>query len=312
MEIKIFYSWQSDLPNSTNRGFIQKALERAAGSIRDDESIKVEPVIDRDTIGVPGSPDIAETILAKIDGCHIFVGDVSIVNPDSEKRKTPNPNVMLELGYALKKLSFNGIIMVLNSAFGGPEKLPFDLKMKRVIVYDMHENSTNKSDERKVLSKKLETQIRAMIDNIEKKENANSGKNLLPLEILLDHRILSSTQKRHDYQLDISILNKEDSIIKNYHADIRFPKIFLLHAEAGKPIKGRDNRDILFSRVDGRQWEGIYPGDKKLIARLKYYVDDNNHQKVFIDDNIVSITLYIEGFDEPVAIEKPFESIQNF
>ena len=26
----IFYSWQSDLPNSTNRGFIQAALEQAA------------------------------------------------------------------------------------------------------------------------------------------------------------------------------------------------------------------------------------------------------------------------------------------
>jgi len=30
----IFYSWQSDLPNATNRGFIQEALERAARNIR--------------------------------------------------------------------------------------------------------------------------------------------------------------------------------------------------------------------------------------------------------------------------------------
>ncbi|HEY1376485.1 MAG TPA: hypothetical protein VGF55_06805 [Gemmataceae bacterium] len=30
----VFYSWQSDLPNATNRGFIQDALERAARDIR--------------------------------------------------------------------------------------------------------------------------------------------------------------------------------------------------------------------------------------------------------------------------------------
>jgi len=46
MECKVFYSWQTDLPNSTNRGFIQTALEKAAKSIRDDESIVIEPVID--------------------------------------------------------------------------------------------------------------------------------------------------------------------------------------------------------------------------------------------------------------------------
>lgn len=72
----IFYSWQSDLPNSTNRGFIQRALEQAAKDIRGDDSIAVEPVIDRDTAGIPGSPDIAATILEKIDQrlkiCHPF------------------------------------------------------------------------------------------------------------------------------------------------------------------------------------------------------------------------------------------------
>jgi hypothetical protein len=31
-----FYSWQFDLPNSTNRGFIQAALEKAAKAIAND------------------------------------------------------------------------------------------------------------------------------------------------------------------------------------------------------------------------------------------------------------------------------------
>ena len=79
MICKVFYSWQSDLPNNINRGFIEQALETAAKSIRNDDSIKIEPVVDRDTRGVPGAPDIAKTILEKIEQSQVFVCDVSIV-----------------------------------------------------------------------------------------------------------------------------------------------------------------------------------------------------------------------------------------
>jgi hypothetical protein len=80
MNCKIFYSWQSDLPNATNRGFIEKALENAVRAIRNDDSIEVDPVIDRDTAGIPGAPDIASTIFAKIEQAQVFVCDVSIIN----------------------------------------------------------------------------------------------------------------------------------------------------------------------------------------------------------------------------------------
>src|SRR5437016_4475569 len=96
----VFYSWQSDLPNATNRTFIQKALEKAAASIAADESIEIEPVVDRDTQGVPGAPDIASTIFAKITAADIFVADVSITTRPKTGRPTPNPNVLIELGYA--------------------------------------------------------------------------------------------------------------------------------------------------------------------------------------------------------------------
>ena len=59
MTFTVFYSWQSDLPNNTNRSFIEQALENAAKTIRENNVIQVEPVIDRDTLGIPGSPDIS-------------------------------------------------------------------------------------------------------------------------------------------------------------------------------------------------------------------------------------------------------------
>ena len=117
---KVFYSWQSDLPNSTNRGFIEKALNNAAKAIRNDDSIKVELAIDRDTQDVPGSPDIPSAIVEKIEKSQIFVCDVSIINKRSKFRKTPNPNVLFELGYAIKTLGLERIVMVMNTAFGKP------------------------------------------------------------------------------------------------------------------------------------------------------------------------------------------------
>jgi len=53
-QVTVFYSWQSDLPNATNRSLIQDSLERAAKKLRADDTIKVEPVVDRDTQDVPG------------------------------------------------------------------------------------------------------------------------------------------------------------------------------------------------------------------------------------------------------------------
>ena len=100
-EIKVFYSWQSDLPNSTTRGLIQSGIEAAVRNMRD----TVEVTADRDTQGVYGSPDIVETIFSKIDDCDIFVADVSAVTtyhvmdsegqPTDRIKATPNPNVTI-------------------------------------------------------------------------------------------------------------------------------------------------------------------------------------------------------------------------
>lgn len=167
----IFYSWQSDRPNPVNRGFVQKALENAARSIRADETIKVEPRIDNDTSGVAGAPDIARTILSKIERCDVFVCDVSIINSeliaedDKKYRATPNPNVMLELGYAMKAMSEQRIILVMNTVYGGPELLPFDLRGKRVVQYSMPEGAEHqprRADVRRTLERQLEYNLRTI------------------------------------------------------------------------------------------------------------------------------------------------------
>lgn len=96
MKKRIFYSWQSDLPNNTNRAFINNALEKAIKEIISDNSFSIIPFLDRDTAGLAGSPDISASIFQKIDASSVFVCDVSIINKlSSDNRATPNPNVLI-------------------------------------------------------------------------------------------------------------------------------------------------------------------------------------------------------------------------
>lgn len=165
----IFYSWQSDLPNNTNRGFIQEQLELAVEELKKNEQLTVDPVVDRDTAGVAGSPDIGLTIFTKISKAAVFVCDVSIIQNPAGGRATPNPNVLIELGYALKTMGASRIIMVMNTAHGGPELLPFDLKQKRVLTYNLPSGS-EKKEAKKTLKGSFVEAVKAVLGEIEESE----------------------------------------------------------------------------------------------------------------------------------------------
>jgi len=169
--MKVFYSWQSNLPNSCNRGLIENALQDAASRIRQDETLEVEPVIERDTQGVPGSPDIAATIFRKIDESTVFVGDVSTINRDYAGRKTPNPNVLVELGYAKKSLGIERVLTVMNTHFGPISDLPFDLAGRRVIAYSNDPDIPDRASTKRELASKFEEALRHIIRSMDVAES---------------------------------------------------------------------------------------------------------------------------------------------
>lgn len=90
--------------------------------------------LDHDRKDVPGSPDLARTILDKIDKASVFVADVTpvatVTRPDGSIKKIMNPNVAIELGYALKSLTDSKLLMVMNETYGATDDLPFDLRHK--------------------------------------------------------------------------------------------------------------------------------------------------------------------------------------
>jgi hypothetical protein len=113
--LTVFYSWQSDSPQALNRSFIEEALLEALRRLNSDatleKALRETPVeLDKDIQGVAGSPPIADTILRKIENCAVFVADLSFVgesksgftNASGKPRLFPNPNVLIEYGYALR------------------------------------------------------------------------------------------------------------------------------------------------------------------------------------------------------------------
>ncbi len=129
----VFWSWQSDRDERVTRHLIREALVVALGRLTGDADIEERLEIDHDTRGLPGSPDIVTSILAKIDAASVFVADVTPIAVSDGGKHVANPNVLIELGYAKKALGVDRVVTVWNTAFTRSrfEDLPFDLRGRR-------------------------------------------------------------------------------------------------------------------------------------------------------------------------------------
>jgi hypothetical protein len=126
-EFVVFYAWQSDRLERLNRHLIRFALNLAARNISNDPAVDFQVRIDADTEGVLGHIPVTDTILKKIAACDAFVPDLTFVAVTEGGKLVPNPNVMVEYGYALRAKSHSVMIPVMNTAYGPAEDLPFDM-----------------------------------------------------------------------------------------------------------------------------------------------------------------------------------------
>jgi hypothetical protein len=165
-KVTAFYAWQSDTPEKINRHFIRIALDEAARRICADSSLGVELVIESDTEGVLGQAPVTDVILEKIDGCDIFIPDLTFVARTEGGKLIPNPNVLTEYGYAFKAKTYTAMMAVMNTAFGPPEQLPFDMgHLRHPIQYRIEPTATDgeRREARRKLSEELERILRLHI-----------------------------------------------------------------------------------------------------------------------------------------------------
>lgn len=171
MSETVFWSWQADLSSKSNRSFIKDALLIALGKVQEELQVE-EPdrqvTLDHDTKSAQGMADIAATIFDQVSKASVFVADVTPIAKSNSGKAVPNPNVMIELGYAMHALGPERIIAVLNVGFGtGPESLPFDIRQRRILSYNLPENA-DATLQKSVRKKLIDDLAKALISNIKK------------------------------------------------------------------------------------------------------------------------------------------------
>lgn len=136
---KIFYSWQSDKPAYDR--FVKKAINKAVGLLDGFELSRDDRI---------GAGDIGLRIQERIDESQFFIGDISIVGeyPYTDKnghehiRKTPNANVIYEMGYAMKVLGHERVILVAaRETTHETSDLPFDIRNRKTIITDFSDEN---------------------------------------------------------------------------------------------------------------------------------------------------------------------------
>ncbi|MEQ1772994.1 MAG: hypothetical protein ABL891_04340 [Burkholderiales bacterium] len=139
----VFFAWQLDTPSDQNKTFIWNALERATSTAEASASLESSPRPESDTSGVAGTPNIVETIFRRIRDCAIFVADLTFTANSESGKLSPNPNVLIELGYAARSVGWERTILVINEKYGKANHLPFDILQHRwPIEYRMSEGTT--------------------------------------------------------------------------------------------------------------------------------------------------------------------------
>ena len=270
----IFFSWQSDLPNSYNRNLIENVIKSTLKKINRENNLSLVLDIDRNTDGLLGSPDIADSILKKIDKCDIFIADISIINKSSTFRKTPNPNVLFELGYAVSRIGWDRVICVFNSDYGDLKDIPFDLRNRRIIQYN---------------SKDITRTKQSLINLFEEIINDNT-------ESLITSREITDYYSVNIYSSFLNIISRISGMI--YGNEVKTtPKLIneilsLSHSEISNKI---DNQQIgfnLFSsysetikrlEMELDRITQIYEFDKRLYVPIIQLIRELKFQKLWIN-----------------------------
>lgn len=145
-DFSIFYSWQSDLPQKYNHYYIKECIDKAIKLIKSELNVNIK--IETDTRNSSGLETIEKTILTKIGACDLFIADVTPIRTieveNTKVKGIPNPNVMFELGYAVRALGWSRILMINNDKYGGKEIAPFDINHHNIIGYYFTDNSDKK------------------------------------------------------------------------------------------------------------------------------------------------------------------------
>jgi hypothetical protein len=284
----IFYSWQSDIPASHK--FIQSCIDKAVKELNRKKSLEfdVQINIDRDTKNTSGSPAITSTILDKIDNADIFVADVTLINNMFinrflGKRLTPNPNVLIELGYAIKALGWDRIICINNLNLGANEQLPFDIRGHRISTF-----KSLSDKEKSSLTSTLSVAIKSIVDSypaIIKKRKTQLFKNHDEEIFRQIQELLTERQLEEDLNVVVGSLHYKASDTARWIKFIRFydntlnhftnPEVDKAFSALTKQVEAFKNQVIIKINKQVNKGKRLYEYQEPITDEIRHEVDEN-------------------------------------
>ncbi len=172
MPFTVFYAWQSDRDQEVCRYLIRHATKAAIRQLAADVTVASAPAFDHATEGETGLVHIAETIKRKIRRSGVFLADLTFAgeyaSDDKRQKRVTNANVAIELGYAMRVKNPKQFILVMNTHYGPPEDLPFDLRhysfpLQYTLAAGIHRNSLEFKAARQRLKDDIAKALREVI-----------------------------------------------------------------------------------------------------------------------------------------------------
>lgn len=131
----VFFSWQTDTRGNTK--IIKDELLAQAVYLKEKYGYTVN-VMDG-TRDIAGMPPIEQVVMDRINDCDVYVCDITPVEeheisaaPNRRVKQMPNSSVIIELGYALRCMSYHRIIAVARNGNWHDNEMPFDINHMRV------------------------------------------------------------------------------------------------------------------------------------------------------------------------------------
>ena len=333
--LKLFYSWQSDILDS--KIIISDEIEAAIRKIKEKYGYSIE--LDEITKRIPGSPHIENTIYQKINETDIFIADITPVTSFNNKLY-PNSNVVYELGYAVKSIGYEKIILVAKARNWKTTELPFDFNHRKIIIFS--------SDKDCKLYEDIEECVKFCLDDIKIKKISfpicNWGKKLTNIfdyrkqTIKANNKLLKATEESTEMfsrrianafpgDRGLVVHTELNEIESSLKALLQYPLDF----KAGYPsattdpiwwFRGGSAEHIKsFKQLRGRQFLMNY--EEINIKRIAVYRDSGRYyaQYVYVEtmvkkhpaynnkesENIKKIVRDLGYYDEEYALFKPFK-----
>jgi hypothetical protein len=318
VEPRVFYSWQSDLPDDSNREYLRTILAAASERLTTRRPKGHAVVLDSDTLGVPGAPPITEAVLEKIRNARVFVADVSITNSSAAGKKAPNPNVLVELGYALRGLGWSRILMLMNTEFGEPRELPFDLHHLRVEPYRLKPkalpSTVHPGDFSARVEAAIETILRVSEQVEEERLTATQRERANPLRVELLRKNLNITATLHEYRLSVLLQPIEEHPVADFDVELSFPRGLIakdlgLAAAVYEGPRGPQKRDTF--RVSSKVVGQVFPGEPTAVLHVPYRVNDEVFDNNTLMQDEIQVVVYVPG-KEPARLAKKVADMQVY